>query len=420
MVSKFMRSKVLAFIVAFVLACVLWSYVANVVNVEIEVRLNNVTVSFDGEEELRQKRSLQIIESKVEDVNLTITGKRADVQKLDKKNVSAVVDLTSIRGSGDYSMAYSVKLPDGISEDSVTISRSPYYVQLSVAKTVTVNVPVAGTLTGSVAENCIKGDFEFSPAFVEVTGPDSVVASITKALVTVNGTDLTKSVETVSSYELVDALGESIDLSDITVDTEQINTFMPVYLVKDVPLNVRFAEGDGITADDVTWTVDPPTVRVYGTSEVMSGINEFTLPTIDLTTMLTGEDFTFPIPISNDVTNMSGEEEATVKVNIVGVATKSVTAASFVIMNVPEGYMAEAARSSLAVTVRAPKSQIDYIDSNNIRVVLDMSGAGAYAGNQLVNAAVYVDGFEDAGVVGDYTVAVNLTAGEPEPVEETD
>jgi len=409
MLSKIMHSKILVLVLSFVMACVLWSYVANVVNVEIEVKLNNVSVSFDGEEELKQKRSLQIIESRVQDVSLTISGRRSDVLKLDRKNVTAVVDLSGIRSSGDYSMAYSVKLPDSVSQDALTISRTPYYVQVSVAKMVTATVPVEGVLQGSVAENYLKGDFEYSPAFVEVSGPDSIVGSISKAVVTVTGNELTKSVETVCAYDLVDGLGESVDVSDLTMDTEQINVTLPVFLVKDVPLTVKFAEGDGITTQDVTWEVDPPTVRVYGTGEVMSALNEFILPTIDLTTMVTGQDFTFPIPISNDVTNISGEEEATVKVKIVGVATKTLTATNFVITNVPEGYEAQAARSSLAVTIRAPKSQIDYIEANNIRIVLDMSGADAYKGNQIIPATVYVDGFEDAGVVGDYTVAVSLT-----------
>ncbi|MBR2520614.1 MAG: hypothetical protein IKE62_00330 [Oscillospiraceae bacterium] len=409
MLNKIFSNKLVVFILAFIMACLLWGYVSNVVNIEIDVKINNIQVTFDGEEDLRDKRTLQIIESKVEDVDLTFTGKRSEVTKLTRENVSAVVDLHSIRSSGEYSMAYSVVLPDTVSENSVTISRNPYYVQITVAKMVTAQVPVTGELVGSVAENCIKGEYEFTPAYISVSGPDSVVGSIVKAVVTVRGDDLSKSVSATSDYVLTDALGENVDMSDISVDYEEVETFMPVYQIKDVPLSVRFIEGNGITTGDITWTVEPTTVKVYAYAEELDGINEFVLPTIDLTGMLASEDFTFPIPVSNNVTNLSGEETAVVRVKIVGVASKTVTATNFVVTNVPEGYYAEVARSSLPVTVRAPKEQIDYIDSNNVRVVLDMSGAGAYSGNQLVTAAVMIDGFEDAGAVGEYTVAVTLT-----------
>jgi YbbR domain-containing protein len=218
---------------------------------------------------------------------------------------------------------------------------------------------------------------------------------------------------------LLDSLGQEVDMSDITVDYDKVDAFLPVYLIKEVPLKVNFIEGNGITGKDITYTVTPNRVTVYGFAEDLDAINEFVLPTIDLTQMLKSEEFTYQIPISNDVTNLSGETEAVVSVKIVGVATKNVTTSNFVVTNVPDGFYAQVARNTLSVTIRAPKSQIEYIDSNNIRVVLDLSDAGAYNGNQLIEATVIVDGFEDAGVIGEYTVAVTLSNKPPEQSPDT-
>lgn len=419
MLNKVLGNKIFIFIVSLILACVLWGYVVNVVNEEISVSINNIRVTFEGAQELKETRSLQIIESQVGTVNLSFTGKRSDISKIKRDNIGVTVDLSSIRNSGEFSLAYSVNLPDGLSEDQVSIVRSPYYVRVIVVKMVSLEVPVAGELAGSVAENYIKGDFEFQPETIRVSGPDSVVASISRALVTIRAENLSKSIRASSPYTLLDSLGQEVDMSDIAVDYDKVDAFLPVYLIKEVPLKVNFIEGNGITGKDITYTVTPNRVTVYGFAEDLDAINEFVLPTIDLTQMLKSEEFTYPIPISNDVTNLSGETEAVVSVKIVGVATKTVTTSNFVVTNVPDGFYAQVARNTLSVTIRAPKSQIEYIDSNNIRVVLDLSDAGAYNGNQLIEATVIVDGFEDAGVIGEYTVAVTLSNRPPEQSPDT-
>lgn len=419
MLNKVLGNKIFIFIVSLILACVLWGYVVNVVNEEISVSINNIRVTFEGAQELKETRSLQIIESQVGTVNLSFTGKRSDISKIKRDNIGVTVDLSSIRNSGEFSLAYSVNLPDGLSEDQVSIVRSPYYVRVIVVKMVSLEVQVAGELAGSVAENYIKGDFEFQPEKIRVSGPDSVVASISRALVTIRAENLSKSIRASSPYTLLDSLGQEVDMSDIAVDYDKVDAFLPVYLIKEVPLKVNFIEGNGITGKDITYTVTPNRVTVYGFAEDLDAINEFVLPTIDLTQMLKSEEFTYPIPISNDVTNLSGETEAVVSVKIVGVATKTVTTSNFVVTNVPDGFYAQVARNTLSVTIRAPKSQIEYIDSNNIRVVLDLSDAGAYNGNQLIEATVIVDGFEDAGVIGEYTVAVTLSNRPPEQSPDT-
>ena len=419
MLNKVLGNKIFIFIVSLILACVLWGYIVNVVNEEISVSINNIRVTFEGAQELKETRSLQIIESQVGTVNLSFTGKRSDISKIKRDNIGVTVDLSSIRNSGEFSLAYSVNLPDGLSEDQVSIVRSPYYVRVIVVKMVSLEVQVAGELAGSVAENYIKGDFEFQPETIRVSGPDSVVASISRALVTIRAENLSKSIRASSPYTLLDSLGQEVDMSDITVDYDKVDAFLPVYLIKEVPLKVNFIEGNGITGKDITYTVTPNRVTVYGFAEDLDAINEFVLPTIDLTQMLKSEEFTYQIPISNDVTNLSGETEAVVSVKIVGVATKTVTTSNFVVTNVPDGFYVQVARNTLSVTIRAPKSQIEYIDSNNIRVVLDLSDAGAYNGNQLIEATVIVDGFEDAGVIGEYTVAVTLSNRPPEQSPDT-
>ena len=51
------------------------------------------------------------------------------------------------------------------------------------------------------------------------------------------------------------------------------------------------------------------------------------------------------------------------------------------------------------------------ITADNVRVVADLSDYDATTGVITVTAKAYVDGYEKAGAIGEYTVSVSLTNG---------
>lgn len=68
----------------------------------------------------------------------------------------------------------------------------------------------------------------------------------------------------------------------------------------------------------------------------------------------------------------------------------------------------------LLVAIRANESDIDLISEENIRVVADLSSfTAANAGTTVtVPVRIYLDGFEDAGVIRDdeYSIIVDLNS----------
>ena len=73
----------------------------------------------------------------------------------------------------------------------------------------------------------------------------------------------------------------------------------------------------------------------------------------------------------------------------------------------------------LLVTIRADVDDIEKITEDNIRVIADLSSySAADAGTAItVPVRIYLDGFENAGVIGaeEYSIVVDLV-----PVEEVD
>lgn len=65
----------------------------------------------------------------------------------------------------------------------------------------------------------------------------------------------------------------------------------------------------------------------------------------------------------------------------------------------------------MQVTVRADAADVQRISANSIRIVADMSGY-TQEGTYQVPVTVYVDGFDTAGAIGQYSIAATLAAAD--------
>ena len=185
------KNKGLYMVISVLLAIVLWTYVGNE-NPDESGPVRNLPVTFTGVE-LLESRGLMITDGLEQSVTLNVTGKRNAFRLLSSETVSITVDVSSIQQPGQYTQAYQVayNLPGNTSSSSLVVTeRYPLNVTFTVAKMATRNIPVQGSMTGSVAENYQAGEFSFSPSTIKVSGEESVVNRIDFAQVTLNQEDM--------------------------------------------------------------------------------------------------------------------------------------------------------------------------------------------------------------------------------------
>ena len=139
-----------------------------------------------------------------------------------------------------------------------------------------------------------------------------------------------------------------------------------------------------------------------------------TLPkVIDLSQIYTQEEYTIPIQLDSELTNVSGVTQATVTIKISGLTTRTleVETGSIEQINVPEGYTADVVTQTFQVQIRGEDADaVAAVIPSQLRVVADLSGVTA-TGSQTVPAQVYLDGSSDMGVVGSYRVSVSVRRG---------
>lgn len=406
------KNKIFLFIISLIAASVLWIYVVTVVNPEGTRSISGIPVTFSGEEVLREDQNLVITDGKTTTVTVEFQGKNADLNRLlqQQSEITAVVDVTRIRTAKNYTMSYDIRLPTSVQDSGITVvSRSPSSVSFTIQKRITVPVEVVADYSGvTVADGYLLERTSLDFDTVQVTGPESVVNSIASARVTVSRSNLDKSVTDTVPFVLCDQSGTPIDTTNVTTDVDSIDVTLTVVKYKDVTLEVEIIDGGGATSKDTKIEIDPPSITLSGDATVLDGINKITLGTIDLADIESNtRTIPFDIVIPNDTKNVSGVDQANVTVTIRNKSTAVIRATNIAFMHVPDGLEATSVTKQVQVTIRASTADIQKITANNVRVVADLADY-SMPGTNTVPVTIYIDGYPDAGYIGEYTIVVSL------------
>ncbi|MBQ3275638.1 MAG: hypothetical protein IJH47_01095 [Oscillospiraceae bacterium] len=425
LVGRFFQNRITWMILSLAAAIMLWAYVTSTEGVEAQKTLTNVPVEFIGADALRESSGLVVTEQDRTSVNLTVSAARRILNKINSGNVSATINLSRMNSDGRYAVSYDLSYPTGINPGDVTVVRSSadivnFYLDKISRKT----IEVEGAFTGNTAEGYMADEsLVFEPMVVTISGPKTDIARVDHAYVAITRENVDKTLQYSTTYELVDEDGKPVDDSTITREREEINVTLNVLSTRTVPLDVTIVDGGGATREDNTIIdIRPASIVLAGDASTIDSTSKLVLGTIDLSTFATDYMATYTIVPPSNTENLTGVNEAVVTVSISGLNTRgfAVTQDNISLNNVPEGYTAEIITQSLNnVIVRAPEEVISEIDSRNLRAVADLSDLSITSGGVYnPSVRIFIDGFPEAGYVGEYKIYVTLTPEETEGIQE--
>ena len=387
-----MKSKLFSLIVSVLAAMCLWVYVMTVVNPDVDLTIG-------------KDHGLVITGDYQEFVSVHFYGKNADLKTLDqhKDELKAVIDVSKVRSTKDYTMSYDITLPSAVSASSITkMDKSPANITFTVERQIRKSVEVRGDFSSvKIAEGYMldSTSFDFDSITIERSNVDKTI---------------TESVPVV----LLDKDGAQVDPTQLTLSADAIEVTMKIVKYKVVPIEVQFTEGGGAKLSDLDWDYEPKAVTLSGDSTVLDGLNSIQLEPIDLSTLPSNDETVErAILIPNEAKNVSGEETVSVRITIKGKQIKTLRTTNIVFVGVDEEkFKATSLSQQVQVTIRADAADASRISANSIRIVADMSGY-TQEGTYQVPVTVYVDGFDSAGAIGQYSIAATLAAAD-EPDEQ--
>lgn len=407
---KILDSKVFWLIVSLLLSLTIWIYVKSGQEDTITLTFRGVPVTIVGEDVLRESRNLVITDRDVSSVTVQISGPRRVVNSLSAENLSAVVDVRKLMRSTYTSLAYSINFPDSVdTTDLKVVYKTPETVSFVVSELVRVQIPVRGSFEGSLADGFTAEAPSFEPSTITVSGAKVYVDNVSYAWVNFGEENISNSYTMNVPFTLCDESGNTVSTEGLTLSDETVVATLPVMAVKDVPLIVKLVYGAGATEDNTKVEYSVNSITLAGDTSILSSMNQIVLKTIDLTDFTTNYTATFPISYDDSLTNMSGETECTVNIEIVGLQTKSfdVIPENINASNIPSGYSCDIVTQSMNVVLRGPLADLDEVVEENITVVADLSdysGAGSY----VVPAKVYVNGFPNVDAIGKSNISITL------------
>jgi YbbR domain-containing protein len=395
-----MKSKILTLLFSFVVAVGLWMYVVTYEYTEIQVD-RDIEVQLLGESTLND-RGL-IIESGLEQkVNLTIKGKRSDINKLRSADIMVTASLNNIYEAGERELVYEVSFPGNLQNGAIEIvKRKPSTIKVNVAKKLEKDIPVEPVIKGKVPEGYVidMDNKKLSHQTIHVSGPEEWLNQIEKATVEVDMTDRTESFSDTIKPVLCDKKGNRIegDLKSVTVSHSKVTVEIPVLKRKTIRLELPIKDGGGLTKADVELKMNVTSITVRGSKSVIDGLpDSVKLGEIDLSKEKGSfKDRVYTIPLKGNFT-VEGDQGMTVLVSLLlpEMAERiiDVNYDQINFTNQAEGYTPSLDKK-LMVTIRYKKADEAEIE-DAVSATVDLEGStikGTYSVTIHVKSGVIVE-----------------------------
>ena len=411
-----MKNKITSILLALVIAFGLWVYVITTVSPGSQETFYNIPVARDGETVL-EERGLMITHVSTSTVNLTLSGTRKDLAKVNPGNITLKVDLSKIYGPGTHSLRYTPSYPGDVASNAfVEESRYPENITFVVEERHTSIVPVEILWVGTTPEGFMtdKENKLLDHDHVTVTGPASVVDQIAKAVIQVDLNERRESISESYRYTLCNAEGEPVDAELITTNVEEIRLDVKIQRFKDIVITYELVEGGGAKLENAIVTLSDETIRVSGSDAVLASLgDEIVVGPIDLGS-IRDTVLTYPINLPAGVTNLSGVTSVEVNVKFVGLTTNTITVREFTAINVPEDLMATMDTKYLDIVVRGPAGPMRGLKPEDIIVTVDFAGKEPGSTETYPVTITFTNDIKGVGAVGTYQVWATL---EPTPDE---
>ena len=124
---------------------------------------------------------------------------------------------------------------------------------------------------------------------------------------------------------------------------------VPVLVRKTVPFTANFTNApSGLKLDSSFVTLSPSTVELAGTAEDFNSYKSIQLDPIDFSQISPDTNvFDIPVSLPSSFRNLQQITEVTVRLNLAGYTTKTITARSFKVNNLDHEYEASVTTTSL-------------------------------------------------------------------------
>ncbi len=393
----------LAKIVCVLAAMVVWFYVSAGQSPTYEKEFYNLDVVYSDIASL-EKQGYTLISGSNAKVDVIVTGKRNEVNSIDKSDIIVSANLSEIYSPEKYTLPLKVEVPGNCSAKVV-----PGTIVVYVDKAAQKEIPVEPSIKSGGTTD-LNTEIELVPEFknIRITGPEEEIAKISHAALDIKLDGfLNSSTKYKGQIYLVDNSGEKYSSAYVKCSKTEIEVFINVNKYKTVPIEVSFEDNDAdILGYDVSLSYG--SVKIRGNADIVDEINAIYTENIDPSIFSGNTSFAAELVVPPGVELVDSNENVIVTIVPHTANNIEVSTSNIVLINLDDEFSASIGEESKTFLFSASFTSAPKLTGENIYAIADMS-AFSKAGTYDVKLKVVYPDIDDVNLKGDYYCKVVLT-----------
>lgn len=217
--------------------------------------------------------------------SVTFEAPKSIREKIEAGDIIAEADLNELTTTDTVPIRFSCPK---YSKDVTNISGNIGYVKLDIEEKASKWIDITYNLVGEVAEGYVINNINLDQNRLEIEGPASKIAEVSKAVVDVNVAGISNNISTPVDIHLKNANGAELNYATVIKNADKIKVSVVIYATREVPIEyeVTGIPGEGYEATGAV-DVNPSSVVIAGTSAALNNVTRITIPAGELD--ITGE-----------------------------------------------------------------------------------------------------------------------------------
>ncbi len=417
--SSLINNNRFLLIFSFVIAFILWMWVAIEQSPEIQKVITDVPVAIKYENSVPEKLGLEIFGSSDFTVDITVTGKKYIVSSLTAEDFSVSANTSDADSSGKKLLKLIVKPKEENSDFTITsYSESEIEVFFDWRKEIElpINVNIDSSLTKFVPDNHKLGDIVPSVDRIKVSGPTTIINQINTLNANISIDEmLTKNTTKQASIVLLSKDKTVVDSSLLDFSDDSVSITLPVLKIVTLPTAVEFKNTPSYYSNShIEYSISPSKVTAAIPVDLVDSMEYFVVDTIDFADIYNKKN-TYKIKANESKSFAYLDDEKvdtfTVSIDASKMTTKKFTvpASNISVKNNLNFFeISSLATSGIEITVVGSEEALSSISDSEFYIVVDTTEQDVTTSTKALKGRVVVPANKQCWAVGDCSISVKV------------
>jgi YbbR domain-containing protein len=371
-------------ILACVLAFILWLVVYNIDDPR-KTKTFTTSISVENTTAVSEKNKCYDIVGGTNTVTFSVTGKRSELDKLEDTDFVAVADMSRMIVDEDGNGAsVPIEITCKRNSSSLSINDKNKYLEVTLENLMSRQFMVTADTSGKVADGYALGEVTVTnPNVLNVSGPESIVKNIAKAVATINVEGMSMNLSDNVIPILYDADGMEIDTTRLKISSDTVTISAKILSVKELSLSFSTSGQPYGDYRVVEISSNPKTIKVKGSSTVLNPLMYIEIPEDVLDVSGAREDITTTIDVTEyllDGVELLDASEATVTVTVRIEAYESkvyrIPSENITVDGLGEEYEISYEAATIPVTISGLQQDLNRLSVDDLIASIDVTDLG--------------------------------------------